>query len=486
MLSLKVHIENKTIHTYGALLLLSVAYAFLIAGNGLMWALGGIILPFLLLFLTRTFQNPEIGLWTAFIFNYFVLGLTRYIPAPFGLSIDLLLILSILAVFFKHFKQKSIWRKAKTDLTLLAAIWFMYGLFQLINPETVSRVAWFYAMRGISLYMLLSVVLGQILFDEKRHLSAFLWLWFFFALLGVAKGLQQKFLFLDPFEQRWLNAGAAVTHVLFGKLRVFSFFSDAGQYGAAMGLAGVVFGIIALHTTSLKYRIIYTTGAALFLYALMISGTRGAIAVPFGGAILYVILGKNIKLIATGFLLGVAVFVFFKYTTIGQNNYEIRRLRTAFDPEDASLQVRLANQRILKSYLASRPFGGGIGSAGNWGKRFTPHTFLANVATDSWYVMIWAEQGIVGLLLHLSILFYVLIKASYIIMYKLKNKWLKIRMQALASGMFGILLASYGNGVLGQMPTGLIMYLSMAFLFMAPKLDRKLSSTTENKIMIPD
>ena len=176
-----------------------------------------------------------------------------------------------------------------------------------------------------------------------------------------------------------------------------------------------------------------------------------------------------------GAIMGISVFVFFKYTTIAQGNYQIRRMRSAFDPNDPSLQVRLENQRNLKTYLASRPFGGGLGSSGNWGKRFSPNTFLANTATDSWYVAIWAEQGIVGLLLHLFILFYVLIKSAFVLMFKIRNDWLRFRMIALICGFFGIMVASYGNGVLGQMPTGIIIYMSMAFLFMAKKFDEELN-----------
>jgi hypothetical protein len=61
---------------------------------------------------------------------------------------------------------------------------------------------------------------------------------------------------------------------------------------------------------------------------------------------------------------------FFKFTMIANGNDQVRRMRTAFDPNDASLQVRLDNQKILKGYLDSRPFGGGIGHAGDKAQRF--------------------------------------------------------------------------------------------------------------------
>ena len=64
-------------------------------------------------------------------------------------------------------------------------------------------------------------------------------------------------------------------------------------------------------------------------------------------------------------------------------------------------------------------------------------------------------------------------KSSYIIMFKLKDPWIKAQMSALVCGMWGVIVASYGNGVLGQMPTGIIIYSSMGFLWLAQKFDRK-------------
>lgn len=172
-----------------------------------------------------------------------------------------------------------------------------------------------------------------------------------------------------------------------------------------------------------------------------------------------------------GFLLLLTVFIFFKYTSIGQGNDQIRRMRTAFDPNDASLQVRLENQKKLKIYLASRPFGGGIGLGGVKAQKYLPNAYLSQVATDSWYVLIWVEQGVIGLLLHLFILFYTIGKASYYVMFKIRDPVLKMKMAALTSGMFGIMVASYGNAVLGQMPTSILIYISMALMLNPEKFD---------------
>jgi hypothetical protein len=139
-------------------------------------------------------------------------------------------------------------------------------------------------------------------------------------------------------------------------------------------------------------------------------------------------------------------------------------MRSAFDPNEPSLQVRLNNQKILKGYLASRPFGGGIGHAGDKAQRFLPNAFLSHVATDSWYVMIWAELGIVGLTIHLCILFFTVGKASYKVMFKIRDPIAKQKLSALIAGMMGIMAASYGNAVFGGMPTALLMYATIAII----------------------
>ena len=58
-------------------------------------------------------------------------------------------------------------------------------------------------------------------------------------------------------------------------------------------------------------------------------------------------------------------------------------------------------------------------------------------------------------------------------MFKIRDDWVRVQMSAMAAGLFGIMAASYGNGVLGQIPTGLLIYSSMAYLFLSKKLDQE-------------
>jgi hypothetical protein len=467
-----------------ALLLLTFLLGVIVAKGGIKVAIALIAsIPFIF-YLNRLFNKPAIGIYTLLVLGFIAIGLTRYFRGvPLGLTVDGTLVITYIALFFNQFSSGVKWDQAARDLTYLMMIWYAYAILEFFNPMALSRTAWFYAMRGFSLYPLLIIPLSFILFNRLRHLSNFLYIWGVFAILGTLNGLKQYYIGLDPYEQWWLDNIGGITHMIFGELRVFSFFSDAGQFGAAQGAAGIVGALVAASIKSKSKRIFFIIMSVMGFWGMFLSGTRGAMIVPMLGGVVYILLKKNFKVLAVGGFLLLLTYLFFAHTYIGQSNAQIRRMRTAFRPEeDASYLVRLENRRILGVYLKDKPFGGGIGSAGDWGKRFSPQGFLANVATDSWYVQIWAEQGIIGLILHLFILSYIFLKGLYLIWFKVKNPELNGVLGALLAGFIGIMGASYGNGVLGQMPTGILTYLSWGFIFMATQLDREYSYLTSKGI----
>lgn len=428
------------------------------------------------------FTYPIIGFYTAVALNFILIGLGRYVTGlPLGFGIDGILVLTYVALFINKFKEGINVTPLKKDIVVLCVIWLGYSILQLANPEARSVEAWI-SGRGIAFYPFLFIPLTLLFIDTQKKLDIFLYTWAIFSILGTLKGIMQLYLGVDAAEQAWLNEGSYKTHILFGKLRVFSFYSDAGQFGANQGYTGVVFLIYSLSQKRMLRKIFFITVGLLGIYGMVISGTRGALSVPMAGFMTYFFLSKNIKVLSAGIIFLACVFVFFKFTMIGQGNSQIRRMRTAFDPNDASLKVRLDNQKILKKYLSSRPFGGGIGHGGTKAQRYLPNAFLSNVATDSWYVLIWVEQGIVGLLLHLSILFYIMGKASFNVMFRIRDPILKYKISALIAGMAGIMVASYGNAVLGQMPTALLIYATMAIILNTEVLENSEKTVEEEKI----
>ena len=364
------------------------------------------------------------------------------------------------------------WKFAKNDIVTVSVIWFAYLTLEIVNPAGNGLVAWFYAMRGIGFYQALTVPLIFLLFREEKDLIKFFNVIIAFSLLGTIWGFKQQLLGVDAAEHHWLYAeNHHEEHVLHGVLRVFSYYSDAGAFGSSQAMMSLMCAILFLGPFKTVKKTKYLILAVVFLLGFAISGTRGALAVPLGGGIAYLILIKNFKILMAGFSGMVLVFVILKYTFMFQGVEQVRRMRTALDPNNKSLSVRHDNQKIFARYIADKPFGAGIGTAGFWGARFNPTSLMANTATDSWFTKIWAETGIVGFTLHLIIVGFILGKGAHKIM-NMRLEKNRTYASALYAMFAGALLASYGNQVLIQMPTGILLNFALPFIFLIAERDR--------------
>ena len=124
--------------------------------------------------------------------------------------------------------------------------------------------------------------------------------------------------------------------------------------------------------------------------------------------------------------------------------------------------------------MADRPFGAGIGMSKGSATSYRPDPTLAKIPNDSWYVMIWVETGIIGLILHVLILLFITGYGSFLVYYRLKDIELRGLVTALIGGISGIYVASYSLEVMGQFPTGFIVYISMTLIFLSPKFDEEI------------
>jgi hypothetical protein len=460
----------KDITAFFGFVIIALLLGFIIS-KGQVAAIGFyIVFPFLVTYLYFIFKKPELGLLSVLHFAFVANGLSRFIPVnlPFGLVIDGILVLTIIATIFKVNKEQAGFMH--NPLFYIFLVWFIYTVFQLVNPEARSKEAWFYAVRGVSMYKIEVIALALILLRKRSDMEHFIKVWFIWSLISAFYGFKMNIFGVTSGERAWLDAGGSITHEIHGRLRIFSFYSDAGQFGAAMAHTALAALILALGPYRRKLKIYYWAVFAICFWAYALSGSRGPLFVLASGGFLYLILMRNFKAVIIGSLIGGLAFGLLKFTSIGATNYQIQRMRTALDPEDASLLVRIENQKKLKAYLATRPFGGGIGSGGSWGQRFTPGTFLAETALDSWYVKIWVETGIVGLYLHIITLVLVLVLMC-VRVFNTRDDDLRQKLMALTCGYFGIALASYGNQILGQQPTGVIIYLSMVFVIISKQWD---------------
>ena len=204
-------------------------------------------------------------------------------------------------------------------------------------------------------------------------------------------------------------------------------------------------------------RLLYFAIALLNFYGLMLSGSRGPLAIVGIGGIVFLIMVRNSRLTVIGSIVGLFGYIFLRFSTLLNSNYNIYRLRTAFNSNDASLLVRKAKEEVLSQYLADKPFGGGVGSAGNWGERFAPGTFLADTPTDGVFSRIWMETGIVGLVLFIVLLIFFVVRMGYRL-WGLPEGRIRQTLIGFYAGYCGLIFSSYVGENMTQVPLSTVVY----------------------------
>lgn len=430
-----------------------------------------IVLPTGLFYLYKIFQNPRIGMWSVLIYCFVWSLIARYLFAytrislPFGLGVDGLLFLTLVAMIFSG-GARAQYRILQNSLVILTFLWFFFVFLQLFNPQATSRVAWFYAMRCYGLYIFLSVLLTYMLLNQKADLDRFFLLFIGFSIFGGVYGAYQLNIGLNYADSIFIQPKLD-RHMLFGKLRVFSFYENAGQAGVSLAHAGVIANILCIHEKRRNYKIFYGIGMIASYYGMAISGTRGALVVPFIGMGAYLVWCRKPLVTISGITAGAAVLFILVFTTIGQSNYTINRMRTAFDPNDPSFQYRLEARAHYQEYMDEHAFGWGIGTAGYWGNRFNGEDNVMT-GTDGGYVQLQAEVGIVGLYFYWAYYLFIL-GMTFLMLFKLRDMELYPKVLALCCGILGLLAANYGNSVIYQLPSNLTISMSLAYIWIARK-----------------
>ncbi len=436
------------------------------------------LLPLAIMVLFQVIQHPVWSyLFAGIIFCYFS-AIYRYANIP-GLSgiLDIVLGLSFFSLLVNTANRNSDihWENAINALTLTYGIWMIYCVLSLFSPYTELHNP--VGSRGLFIGIPLTYLLSSILMCTPKRLKISLLLLGIYVVTIAFKAAYQRYRGFDDAEARFLlEQEAWHAHILSTGTRYFSFYSDAGNLGSSMGMFTLIFGLLSLIVKRYWMRIICFIATIGACYCMFLSGTRGGIIVPLGGLLLYTFINKNARLIIASILMGVLTFVFFYFTNIGDSNRFIHRMRTAFHPtEDASFNVRLENQKKIAQYLQNKPVGLGIGGKIVEDKNlYKEYSTQESIPSDSFFVNIWIQHGIIGLCLYIGILVFVLLRCCYLLMFRIQNKQLRQILAALLCGVFGLWLNGYVGRGMGMQPNNFLIPLFLAFTLNGPLMDKML------------
>lgn len=418
--------------------------------------------------------NLQFGIAMTLIASFNVLWIKKFLPpdTPVGLTIDVLIGVMFLGMFIRQIHHRD-WSFLKNRISIFIMIWIAYNILQLLNPEAQSRLAWLYTVRGMAFFIVLYFI-AVYAFNSLRAIEMFIKACIFLSLLAALYGLYQEFIGMPDFEMAWLKLDPRRMKLVYqwGKLRVFSFLADPSTFGILMAYMGMFCTVLATGVATAAKRILLLLCAGIMFTAMLFSGTRTAYVLLPAGFFFFALLIMQRHIILALVLLIMAGSVIVMIPT---GNLTLYRFQSAFKPaKDASMQHRLDNQEFIQPYIQTHPFGGGLGSTGIFGKRFSPHSKLAGFPPDSGYVRVAVELGWIGLLIYCAMMFVIL---STGIKNYVSTKTPKIRTcyVAFLVLVFVLCVSNYPQDAIVQLPTSIIFYLSLAALVRLKDFDNKIS-----------
>ncbi len=436
------------------------------------------IIPLVVVVALLQLKNSQRVFYYLFAIQFLIIVANMVMEVKTGLLTLATILFFTFLLFIYGFIEKADWKGSNNIMTWLWVVIGIYYFFEMANPNNVQE-AWNISIVHYWVIPLICAIFVPVCIRSPRAVETLLMIWSVFILLGVLKALSQKFIgFSDMDRYQLYVLGKARTHIIWSGIRYFSFFSDAANFGIHMGMAIPAFGISYFFVKKKWMKIYFIFIVIAAIYGMGISGTRSAIAIPLGALIMYACLSLNPKsVIATLATLGV-IISFFMFTNYGQGNEYIRKMRSAFRPEqDISYQVRVENRKQMKVLMERKPIGYGIGLAK--GDRFSPREIMP-YPPDSWLVAVWVETGIVGITFYVLIHVLLFAWCSWLLMFRIKNKYYRGLLSAWLCTNAGFFISAYVNDVMNY-PNPMVVYLGFGLCFAGLYFDKEKADKTSTK-----
>ncbi len=459
------------------LLFLLVIYSFLNYGFGAFTVV--CCVPILVIIILATFRYRMLCFWLLVVINYFLqwhgLKLPSGIPMSMYNEMLEIILLVLVIIDAKDAKLERI-----TNLMLLGLfLWCGFCTLEILNNSCglgINVGAWYMGTRMMAFQLLYAFLTFSLYIKNPKILIRYLFIWGSLALFASFWIWKQANIGLTHSEEVWLYGAGSNTHIIQNGtlIRYFSIFSDAANFGIGIASTAVAFIIFGITSKIKKHRIIFLIIGLASAWAMFPTGTRTAIACFIAGFMVYIFLSKSVK-IAVPFTVIFSTFVFIiVFTNIGQGNQQIRRMRSAFNDNDPSSNVRKINQEAIKSYLKDAPWGLGVG-IWNSGGIPTNNKFhkVFSTPADSEYVGIWIRTGVIGLTVFLISNGIMILGACIIVFFRLKSPSLRGIGAGLTCAMISQQVGGYGNMVLFQFPNCLVFYGGLTIVYILPFIEKE-------------
>ena len=136
--------------------------------------------------------------------------------------------------------------------------------------------------------------------------------------------------------------------------------------------------------------------------------------------------------------------------------------------------------------MKDAPWGIGIGMYEKDIPSWNKFKLLSEIPPDSEYVFIWVRTGIIGVSIFALCMIIILLGASYVVLFKLKNQSLIGIGAGMCAAFTAIQLGGYANQVIYQYPNGVTFYGGMAIVFLLPYLEPEWIKYEQQRLTIQE
>ena len=434
-------------------------------------------IPLIILLVYVAFKWPYIVLWSLILVNYNLplFNFNEWLPSGVPLSLyNELFEITLIAIALIDIRRNYHWERSMNLMAFAILLWFLLCALEVFNDTCnlgINVGAWFTGFRLMAFQLIYFLLIFSIYINSPEVLNKYLKIWACLALFSVYWTFKQKYIGMNSFENARIHAWGT-THYVNGIIRYWSTFNDAANYGCNAAATSVAFLLIGLTSKFTKERIFYIIVGILVLWGMFQSGTRTAIGCFFAGLFVYVFLSKSVKMAVPIILFGVISFCLLAFTNIGQGNNQIRRMRSAFNKDDASANARDINKATMAKYLKDAPWGIGIALRSGDVPANNKYVILSNIPPDSEYVYMWIHTGTIGVSIFTFSMFLMFAGGCWIVLFRLKNKTLIGIGAGLCCAFASIHVGGYLNQVIYQYPNGLIFFGGIAIVYVLPYLEK--------------
>lgn len=472
-ISFQINSKGKIFYIIVALVLIlaSVIGAFILKTYGYKGGIIPLVLSFGILFVYAVLRLPRFGVIALLIMAYLIMfiistGLTEF---PLGTVMDGMLALLVVGFFIqqKYYRNFSVFNNPVSYVILA---WIIYNLIQVFNPNSASQLAWVYTIRSVAVVMLSYFIFTYYIISID-FVKIIIKVWLGLSVFAALYALKQEYIGFFSFEEA-NHYDPLIQSLLFidGHWRKNSIFSDPVAFSYNMVVSSLLCIGLMTGPLLLKKKIILGGLVVLFLYVMLFSGTRAAYVLIPATGLLFIIIKLNKTLFIAAIIGAIGLMI---VVNIPTGNVTLFRFQSAFKPNnDASYNVRKANQKRMQPYIQTHPMGGGLGATGIWGVRFAPNSFLARIPPDSGYLRVGVELGWIGLFFICTIMFaglYMGIKNYF----SIRDPELKSICFAMVLIVFAIAIANFPQEAIVQFPLNVFFYLFLALIHVTKVLDDK-------------